>query len=66
MKKLELENFGVQEMDAKEMVVIDGGNLPPWAKGGIWGAIAYEIMDNWKAVKAGLSDGWNGTYNNKY
>jgi len=26
MKKLELESFGVQEMDAKEMKMTDGGN----------------------------------------
>ena len=27
MKKLQLENFGVQELDAKEMKEIDGGFL---------------------------------------
>jgi len=28
MKKLELSNFGVQEMDAREMNDIDGGGFP--------------------------------------
>ena len=27
MKNLKLENFGVQEMDAKEMKQVDGGDL---------------------------------------
>lgn len=66
MKKLELENFGVLQIDTFELMEIDGGQLPSWMKGGIWGAIAYEIMDNWKVVKIAVSDGWNGTYNNKY
>ncbi|RLJ77007.1 hypothetical protein [Pedobacter alluvionis] len=30
MKKLELSNFGVQEMDTKEMDKISGGNVPIW------------------------------------
>ncbi len=35
MKNLNLENFGVQEMDAKEMVNVDGG---------LWGEICAILV----------------------
>ena len=36
MKNLELKNFGVVEMDAKQMEETDGGFLPLAVIGGIW------------------------------
>ena len=66
MKKLKLGSLGVQQLGAIELMEIEGGQLPSWMKGGIWGAIGYEIMDSWQVVKIAVSDGWNGTYNNKY
>jgi len=51
MKNLNLENLGVQEMDAKEMVGVDGGVYPILAAIGF--AIAlYDIGSD-------LYEGWN-------
>lgn len=66
-----LEKYGVQEMNAvdldlNELILIQGGEVPKWLRGTIWGAVAYELASNWEAVKAGARDGWNGKYNNKY
>ena len=36
MKKLELQNFGVQELDAREMIQTDGGN---------WGALVGFLLE---------------------
>ena len=71
MKKLKLENFSVQEMnavdlDSNELILIQGGKVPGWASKTFWGAVFYELASNWEAVKAGARDGWNGEYNNKY
>ena len=55
MKNLKLENFGVQELDAKEIVQTDGGN-PWWAV--ISGYIIWEIVTNPKA-HAKAAAGWN-------
>jgi len=62
-KKMELNRLNVVELDAKELINCDGGN---WLKGTLWGSLVYELAMNWDAVKAGFSDGWNGTYNNKF
>lgn len=60
MKKLELENFGVLELDAKEMQKIDGGKAPGWIKKLGWGYLVVEVIENWEEIKEGFSDGWNG------
>ena len=37
MKKLELSNFGVQELDAKQMKMTDGGiSINPWQAIASW------------------------------
>jgi hypothetical protein len=59
MKKLELQNFGVLEMDAMEMVEENGGNTPGWVKKLGWGYLFTEVVDNWDEIKKGFSDGWN-------
>lgn len=57
MRKLELENFGVQEMDAKEMQAIDGGGLWLAALGA---ALIISAIDNFGDIRAGFSDGVKG------
>ena len=59
MKKLELENFGVVEMDGRDMVEVDGGKFPSWAKKFGWAWLVGEVIDNWDDIKQGLSDGYN-------
>ncbi|QPH38202.1 bacteriocin [Pedobacter endophyticus] len=56
MKNLELENFGVQELDAREMKTIDGGG---WLRKLGWGYLATEVIDHWDEIKKGFSNGWN-------
>jgi len=54
MKKLELENFGVQEMDAKELQKVDGGNF--WWAVGV-GIYLYDNKERFlEGVKKGLND----------
>lgn len=60
---MDLKQLNVVELDSKELILSEGGN---WLKTSIWGTIVYEVASNWDAIKAGISDGWNGTYNNKY
>jgi len=60
---MELKQLNVDELNSEELIVFEGGN---WLRTTIWGTIVYEVLSNWEAVKAGASDGWNGTYNNKY
>jgi hypothetical protein len=60
---MDLKRLNVIELDSKELFNFEGGN---WLRTTIWGTIAYELASNWDAIKAGVSDGWNGTYNNKY
>lgn len=60
---MDLKQLNVVELDSKELILSEGGN---WLKTSIWGTIVYELASNWDAIKAGISDGWNGTYNNKY
>lgn len=60
---MDLNRLNLIELDSKELINFEGGN---WLKASIWGTIAYELASNWDAVKAGISDGWNGTYNNKF
>tara|TARA_B110001452_G_C14887051_1_gene310062 strand:- start:328 stop:501 length:174 start_codon:yes stop_codon:yes gene_type:complete len=45
-----LENYGVQELNAREITETDGGWLWPI----IGGAIIYEIITDWGNFKAGL------------
>lgn len=60
---MNLRQLNLVELDSKELNLFEGGN---WLKTSIWGTIVYEVASNWDAIKAGISDGWNGTYNNKY
>lgn len=49
MKNLNLSNFGMQELDAKEMNVTDGG---------IWQvAVIFYILDNLDNIRDGLREG---------
>ncbi|MBB6111024.1 hypothetical protein [Mucilaginibacter lappiensis] len=51
MKQMNLENFGVVEMHAKEMKEVEGGDIP-------WGDIGKYILDHWGEIKSGLASGW--------
>lgn len=61
---MDLKQLNLVELSYKDLTLLGGG--VNWLKGTIWGTIAYELVSNWDAVKAGISDGWNGTYNNKF
>jgi len=60
---MDLKQLNLVELDSKELILVEGGN---WLKTTIWGTLIYEAASNWEAIKAGVVDGWNGTYNNKY
>ena len=60
---MDLNGLNVIELDSVESGNYEGGNF---IRTSIWGVIAYELLSNWNAVKAGITDGWNGTYNNKF
>jgi TRAP-type mannitol/chloroaromatic compound transport system substrate-binding protein len=54
MKKSKLESFGVQEMHAKEMQKVDGGN--------IWAFIAEGLIEaalDWDGAVADFKAGYN-------
>lgn len=59
MKRLELENFGVQELDAKEMKETDGGlvlGIHRWLIEGL-GAVGGAMSDFAHAFKDGFQKG---------
>ena len=49
-----LENYGVQELNAKEMTQTDGGFWP------IVLAVGLYVMSEWDDISAGFNDGING------
>ncbi|WP_461788745.1 class IIb bacteriocin, lactobin A/cerein 7B family [Pedobacter sp.] len=51
MKNLNLENLGVQEMDARELEDVDGGVFPVWLIG-----VGIYLFDQREKVKQGLKD----------
>lgn len=59
MRNLELQNFGVVEMDAEEAIELNGGAMPPWLKKLGWGYLLVEVIDNWDDIKKGFTDGYN-------
>ncbi|MDD2279270.1 MAG: hypothetical protein PHD06_01445 [Bacteroidales bacterium] len=61
MKQLSLENFGVQELDARERVEVDGGVIVPllWFLAGV---IVTELLD--REAPADFMEGWNDAKNN--
>lgn len=60
---MDLKQLNLVELDSKELILCEGGNF---LKTTFWGTLLYEALSNWDAIKAGVADGWNGTYNNKY
>ncbi len=49
MKKLDLNNYGVQEMNAEEMRITEGGK---W-----WGELAAAyLITEWSSIKKGVRD----------
>lgn len=55
MKKLELQHFGVLELDAKEMEEIDGGLLPGWLKKLSGAGVALWALENWSDINKSCS-----------
>ncbi|MFE2862312.1 MULTISPECIES: hypothetical protein [Sphingobacterium] len=55
MNTLDLKGFGVQEMDAKEMEVIDGG----WWQAAL-GTFLYNVVADWRQNVAAFERGING------
>ena len=60
---MDLKQFNLVELDSKELTLLEGGSIFKWS---IWAPILGELANNWDAIKAGASDGWNGTYNNRF
>jgi len=55
MKKLDLNNCGVQEMNAEEMRKYEGGGWPLFLV-----ALAWSAWENVGDIRQGWSDGING------
>lgn len=55
MKNLNLENLGVQELNSKEMDVIDGG----WWQAAL-GTFLYNVVADWRQNVAAFERGING------
>ena len=56
------EQYGVIELNAGEMVNVNGGEtvaLPKWLKALSPAGVALYIIENWPDVKKGLQEGWN-------
>ncbi|WP_291400287.1 hypothetical protein [Daejeonella sp.] len=62
MEKLKLENFGVREMNAKEIIYIDGGKGPkgkiPWKKLWDWADKGLTALGVYEAIDE-FAEGWN-------
>ncbi|MFV0392756.1 MAG: hypothetical protein ACK5KP_12910 [Paludibacteraceae bacterium] len=56
MKTLDLNTYGVREMNATEMRETDGG------KGLTWLAIGGYIVDKWDEIKKGIRDAINDEF----
>jgi hypothetical protein len=55
-----LENYGVLEMDAKEIRGIDGGFVwYIWVAGAVAADIAMNPVSAWETFKEGFSRGYN-------
>ena len=54
MKNLDLNGYGVQEMDAKAVKETNGGILPF-----LIGLAAGAILSDWSGFKKGIRDAWN-------
>ena len=55
-----LQNFGVQELNAKEVKETNGGAIPPWLWQGVAVVFIYNVFADWdenlKAFSAGRED----------
>ena len=61
MNRLDLNAYGVVEMDADQLHEIDGG-----AMAAVWwfvGALAYDILSNWSDSAASFQNGYNYVLN---
>ena len=58
-KMKNLQNLNLVELNAQEIMKIEGGAWPKWVKGGLIGYIASELIDNWDDFEKGFSSGYN-------
>ncbi|WP_445710304.1 hypothetical protein [Flavobacterium sp.] len=58
---MNLENLNLVELNAQEVLEIEGGALPGWLKKIGWGYLASVVTENWSDIKAGAIAGWNET-----
>ena len=49
-----LKNLNLVELNAQEIMKIEGGAWPKWVKGGLIGYIASELIDNWDDFEKGF------------
>lgn len=54
-----LKNLNLVELNAQEIMKIEGGSWSKWVKGGIIGYIASGLIDNWDDFEKGFSSGYN-------
>ena len=54
-----LKSLNLVELNAQEIMKIEGGAWPKWVKGGLIGYIASELIDNWDDFEKGFSSGYN-------
>ena len=59
MKIKNLNELGVQEMDAKEMKNMGGG---AWLEAGVLVVVGI-LVSEWESTKQAVEDAWNGVYN---
>ncbi len=53
-----LENYGVQEMDTREIRETDGGNPLVW----LLGSLAYDLITDWKGISNAFMEGVGEVY----
>lgn len=61
---MKLNNLNLVELNAQEMLSVEGGSIPKWVKTLGWGWLATSIIDNWNEIKEGAADGWNAIPSN--
>ena len=58
-----LESFGVQELNAKEIRETDGG-FAGWVVGAFLGSFLYGIVEDWDANVAAFEEAYNAASQN--
>jgi hypothetical protein len=59
MQNIELQNFGLLELDRSEALAVNGGQWYGLLKGITVLGVANAIIENWDDIKKGFNNGWN-------